>query len=271
MGRYLLFLFLILPVGCLSLNERPWYGRWLEYEMLTSCRFQSFDALDTGNKSITYTSNDTFFNVGLGFVPFPKLKSEVEIEFANTRHMSFNFANAKIRTQYQWLNDIEGDSLSVVTAFMSYFPTTQALHDVAQFYHGNSNFKVDLILGKEFSGGWLWDWRIWGLGSMGLANKGSPWANIKMYWEKNFNDSQQLGVFSQYQLGFGQRDLETPLFFPGYGSIKYRILELGGSYHYQFLSYGTIELTYNFRLYAHNAPQYLNIFGFSYLFPFSVY
>ncbi len=69
-------------------------------------------------------------------------------------------------------------------------------------------------------------------------------------------------------MGVWQSNL-NPCHFHGYGSIRHRSIDLGFCYTYLLEFYGNTNLTYSYRLYAHNYPihahqilaQFLYTFG----------
>lgn len=252
-------------------DQKPWNGNWFEFQANTSYTYQNYNRLQSKDGSVKFSANDSFFDLGLSFIPLPELVAAINFEFAKTNEMDFNFDSFSFTGKYIILDDIGGDDIALACGAIVSFPVKKAIHDYSQFYHGLVNFEPYLSLGKEFSKGPYWTYRTWGLVGFGIATRSNPWFDFKAIVEKNWTDIHQLSLIGDFKIGLGTRDLVKEKSFVGYGRINHQSLDIGLKYAYLMGIYGRINLGYVHRVYAKNAPENANLITIAYLIPFSIF
>lgn len=267
MRRLLLFL---LPLFSLSaLEVQPWFGDCLEFHFLGSYAYSYFDRVEKAKPQLDRTFQSHVASIGLDFSPTPEWSVDSEMQLAETSKQKFNFRTIAFQARYLWLDDIIGDSVSLATGASARFTNTDSLRDVSCPFHANFDFELNFSIGREFDMSDCWAWRIWGFGSVGHANKGSPWVRAILALETNYDNQHKFGVFADGSNGYGRHTTINIDAFNGYAKIRQKSIDLGARYGYTLGVYGTLRFVYVRRVLAKSCPSQVNFFIFSYLLPFS--
>jgi hypothetical protein len=247
----------------------PWYTRYLEIQPKASYEYQFYSTVNDSNKAKHYSSQNHFLNMSLSGA-YDRWCLEFESNFADTRHRSFSFSDVRLTLRYQWLDDVLGDPISLISGCTLIQDVKWARNDISCFYHGCFEGEFHLAAGKETSCEQFWMSRLWGLLGFGMADEGSPWIQGSLNWDHNWWDFHKvnMSILSLWGLGGNNLNLARP--FKGYGSIGHYSIDLAVSYQYTFDFGGMFGVEYAYRLYAHNCPARVNTFGVNFIYPFGL-
>ncbi len=266
-----LFLFpcLMAPSMAMTLEQQPWFGSVYEFHFLGGYAFSRFDQVAGGTPQLTKPFNSNVVYLGLDFTPAPVWAVDVDMQFADTTQMSFNFRTAAGQVRYLWLDDLVGDAISLSTGGNFRATSSHALHDISCPSRTNLDFELNLALGKEFEANPSWLFRLWGFGAVGQGISGSPWVRAIAAIETNILEQHKLGIFAEGNNGFGSRRHVDINDFDGYAKIRYKSIDLAFRYGYRLGVWGTIRAEYAHRFLAKAYPENVNTWAISYLLPFS--
>jgi hypothetical protein len=260
----LLPLYLLVPFIASALELKPWFGNQYEVELRTDLLYQNYNALSLPNRhernrfNFKRNANDLFITLNAAY-PFKRYCGQFEANAAHTHYQNFRWDNFRIAGQYQWLNDSEGDPLSVVFGVILTQPFSRALYDISSFHHGHFEAEANLSFGKEYGrsveGGYLFRW--WNITNVGQADFGYPWIREELALEYNYCDLHAFRLFANGLWGLGKCALK-PNQFTGYGYIRHRSIDLGVRYSFA-LGWGCLRLQYARRVYAYNFPKNTNL------------
>lgn len=256
--RFFLFLFLFCLIfsNGIATEYQPWLGNFYEFELRSSLKYQSYKRLSSGSHTKKYLSNDFFLNLSLSnALPDPAVSGEIEFTQANTKKQKGDLDQIKVTGRYVWSDDVAGDPVSLILG-LSYIQAFQrSLRDVSSFHHGLFNAEFFVSVGKENTWGMetLWNSRWWLLGSIGIAERGSPWFRFDLNYEKRLCENHELSAFVRSLWGLGSKRLDLQ-HFHGYGPIQHQSVDLGLRYTYLIQYYGNASLEYQYRIYGKNYP-----------------
>jgi hypothetical protein len=269
MNKYFFIWLLLLPLLGFATEFNPWYTRYLEIQPKASFIFQNYQTINTGHGTVHRKTNDEFLILSVSGA-YDTFSLELETTFANTRHRSFGFCDARFTARYQLFDDVMGDPINLVTGLTVIQSCKIALHDLSCFYHGTIEGEFHLAIGREISCEQFWTSRCWSLLAIGTADVGSPWIKGDFTWEHNWWDLHELeiGVYSLWGLGRDKLNLTRP--FHGYGSINHQSIDFGFKYRYNLDCGGIIGIGYSYRVFARNYPKHANRVDLSFLYPFGL-
>ena len=254
-----------------TLERAPWYGNDNEFEVRSSYELQTYDKLDTSSGSSDQKSDDQHLNLSFGIATMGEYHGEVEMKLADTEVQSFGIESLAIAGRTLLFNDLVGDPVSVSAGgSFTLVPNSSTLRDPGAYHHSYSEVEVHVAAGKETTSGWSWDSRLWGFGSLGVGNSGSPWLQAYGTYERNFEDTHFASVFADGRYGFGSRKLESSASFGGYRSLAYETIDVGAKYAYTLDVYGRIGAEYSYRVLAQYAPEKVHRLAITYFFPFAL-
>lgn len=269
--RNLLIIFLSISLGCWATDLKPWFGNDYEVEFRGTLLYQNYNSISTSctcRHRHNNNNNDIFATFSAAY-PFKRFSGEFEVTAASTRHQPYNWDNIRITGRYQWMNDIDGDPISLVTGLTVDQCFTGALHDISSFHHGHLEAEAHVAFGKTYGDlyeqGYLYRW--WGVLGIGDADTGWVWLRGDVAGEYYYDDRHLFRGFMKTLWGTGHKDL-NPRHFDGYGKIQHRSVDLGIRYSYSMDCWGTVSLEYAHRVYAHNFPKDVNLLLFEYYYPF---
>src|SRR5689334_5856548 len=136
MLKKIFFAFLLLPAYAISTELLPWTERDLEIQSRVTYILQTFDRVSAPHGPTRYPSNDHFLTLSLP-LSFMQWSVELETTASKTRHHTFNMDNAKLTARYQWLDDVIGDPVSLITGISITEIFKVARHDIGVFHHGS--------------------------------------------------------------------------------------------------------------------------------------
>jgi hypothetical protein len=261
------FLSLLSATGWAA-DLKPWYTRYLEIEPTAAYVFQTYPSVSAAHGSGRYHSDDNFLTLSAAGA-YDRWSLELETTFAATHHRSFGFCDVCLTGRYQWLDDVIGDPVSLVTGLTVIHDSKIARNDISCFYHGQTACEFHMAAGHEMVCEEFWASRLWGVLGLGIADQGSPWIQIDAGWDCNWLDVHEMEIELRSLWGLGTHALHVHRFH-GYGPIRHQSIDLGFNYHYYLESGGILGIGYYYRLYALNCPRQANILGLSFLYPFGL-
>lgn len=264
------WLFLLLPLMGSAVEVQPWFGDCLEFHFLGSYAYSFFNKVEHGRPQLKSTFQSHVAYLGLDFSPTPEWSVDMDLQLADTTQQNFNFRSIALQARYLWLDDIIGDPISFATGGNVRFTNTNSLHDVSCPSHANFDFELNFSLGKEFDVSDSWAWRMWGFGTVGHGNRGSPWVRAIVALETNYDDQHKLAFFAEGSNGYGRHTAVYIDHFNGYAKIRQKSIDLAVRYGYRVGVWGTLRFEYARRVLAKSCPEQVNSFIFSYLLPFSL-
>ena len=253
-----------------SIELQPWFGDVYEFHFLGSYAYSWFHSVQGSRPPFNQFFQSNLIYLALDFSPSPVWSVDMDLQFADTSKVPFNFRSAAVQARYLWLDDIVGDPVSLVTGASIRTTATSSLKDVSCPSHGNVDFEVNFSLGKEFDSSDRWRFRTWVFGAVGHANRGAPWVRGTVALETNINDVHKWAVFADGVNGYGRHTHINVDHFFGYARVREKAIDLRIRYGCRTGVWGTVRLEYMHRVLAKAAPQRVNAFIISYLLPFSL-
>jgi len=266
-----LVLLLSHPILLLALQTKPWLGNPYEFDFESAFTYSRYRKVEGASKQLKSPSNDYDLFFDLGFTPRYNIDVRAEFELAETPRQNFNWRSAALQARYQWLNDIAGDPISLTTGVNFRAVPHHSLKDVSCPYASYANYELTLSLGKEWSKEGEWTMRTYGYATVGMANHGFPWMHDIVTWQFNWQDTHALFLFTVGDFGFGHQQHVNVHRFNGWGEFLHQSIDLGLAYRYRINIWGTLTVSYAYRLFAHNFPQRVNFFTLTYHLPFSFF
>ena len=264
-------LLLLLPISLLGLDRVPWFCTVLEFTFTPTYTYSRYPDVQHGIPHSQQTSNDHVLSFDLAVPPSPNWQVDAEIEFADTPRQKMGFRSGALQIRYLWLDDLLGDPVSLTFGAVGRGVSGHSLRDVSCPYHSNFNFEINTAVGREWDREFAWKMRVLGGASLGIGNRGSPWASGFGMIEGQMHQAHRLGLTIEGAVGFGgQKDVFIND-FDGYAFIQHRNIDAGLQYTYVFEVWGKLSLAYTRRLYARSFPEKVNFFTVSYMLPFSLF
>jgi hypothetical protein len=265
------FLLLCLPVSLCALEIEPWFCDIWEFTLTPSYTYGRFHKVQNGHHQLKSPFNEHILAFDLAVPPSPNWELNADVEFADTTQQSMGVRSGAFQARYLWLDDVQGDAVSLTTGLSARAVSGRSLRDVSCPYHSHANFEATASIGKEWDQGFDWHTRVYGLGAVGMGNQGYPWTRAFMTFEGNLHHAHRLGVFAEGYLGFGNQERVRIDHFHGYAFIRHRSLDVGLQYTYAFEIWGHLTFAYSRRVYARSFPENVNFFTVSYMLPFSLF
>ncbi|GAB5410936.1 MAG: hypothetical protein ChlgKO_00500 [Chlamydiales bacterium] len=263
-----IFLFL-LPLSLFSLNYDPWFGEtWLFY-LTPSYTYQYYPDVDNGTQK--YSSNDHIGAANLEFSFLPRWDVQFEGIFAATNKLSWGTRAVGTSLRYLFLNDVEGDPVSLTMNGAFFYVPTRAQTDPSTPFHSTANLEIGAAVGKEIDKIYNWRYRFWGYLGAGIANRGAPWARGILALDARFWEHNLLRIFSEGYVGFGGVNEVNIDRLRGYANIDHQSIDVGLRYAYEFKIWGEFSLEYFYRAFAHSFPERMQSITVAYTLPFSLF
>ena len=253
-----------------AVQMKPWLGAVYEPQIRVAASYFQSPSLNGGNQNFNFKERASLQEVGGALTITPNLALEVALSTAYTDYRYFFFNCGEAAARYLWLDDVQGDPVSLVTGLALAFPSHDALHDPAIFHHSYCDTELYLSCGKELSRGAYWTWRFWALAGLGVGVRGYPWCHEVVAIEKGFCDRHEFSLKGEALQGLGHRDIEGIPPFAGYALLAHRSIDLSFAYTYR-PSYGpryTLELFG--RAFAENGPARIRGGALRIVFPLSI-
>jgi hypothetical protein len=261
-------LFCLLSFWLQATEREPWLGNLLEFEWRNQLSLQVYQQIQGQEHHFHYRSEDFLFSSSLGLAPQPEWAVEAEIRLAHTKKGSA-FDSFALTGRYQWLDDVAGDPISLVSGLSLIQACSRSLHDVSLFHHGTEEVEGFLSIGKERTVGESWNSRWWGILGIGVANRGSPWMRLDLDYDYRFTEEQSFRVFAHSLWGLGGQSIHLAP-FKGYGPVRHQSIDLGLRYVYELFLVGTIEIEYAYRVYARNFPANVQMVQANFFYTFGL-
>ena len=254
-----------------ALETRPWLSDEYAFNFGTAFTYSRYHQVEGAAVQLSAPRNDRDFLLDLSFTPGAQFDMQGEIELAKTNSINWTLRSAALQARYQMLDDISGDPLSLTFGMNVRGAPHHFLRDVGTPYAAECNVEMSCAAGKEWSKDGMWTMRTYGFATVGIANRGLPWTRELFVWEVNWQDTHRLSLFTAGNVGFGGQQHVNVNHFDGWGKIQHQSVDLGVAYGYHFFLYGTLSVSYAYRLFAHNFPERVNAFALSYCVPFSLF
>lgn len=242
------------PFLCYGIDTKPWLGNLYEFVWDTSYLYQGYPKVAEGSSLRKYSSDDFFLSTSLSNTfSEGSASAELEIVAANTRKQR-GIDHFSLAGRYSLLDDIAGDSVSLVTGLSLSVCTPKALKDISSFHHGRGEAELYLSLGSELERStYLWLTRWWAVTAVGIADRGSSWLRANGAYEFRLGTFHEFRVFMDTLWGLGHHKLRV-CDFDGYGNIQHQSIDLGFRYTYLIEFFGHCSFEYSYRPYSRNFP-----------------
>jgi hypothetical protein len=267
MKRIWLLLLLITPLY--ATEYAPWFSPLWEFQGELSYLYKHVLKVESPKGDFNFRSDDQSIRGSLGLTPWPYWNIEVELFLTETSTIPFSYEAAYGSVRYQWLDDIRGDPIALVTGVTLFFPNKRYQRNFSFPYHGDINVELHATIGKEWACGREWSTRGWILGGWGIANKGNGWLHGLAVME--FNPGFfEWGIFTEILCGLGSNDVISSEQFAGYASIGHRSVDVGGHLKIDLSCIGSLTILGWINSYARNYILHTWGFGINILIPFSL-
>jgi len=247
----------------------PWFTDLYELQLIPEFSYFRYTEVNHASSQLKTPSNNYLFSVDLGATATEYFSADVEVEFLNTPQHPFNFLSGAVQGRFQWMDDVVGDPVSLVTGISVRGVPHFWLTDLSCPYHGEINTELSIATGREWSQGPYWRFHLFGYGALGIANIGAPWSRLIGSFQTNWRDTHELNLFANGYFGFGGIHEIHPKHFHGYSSIHHQSIDLGAGYSFLFTLWGKLSLDYAYRVFARSYPERVNTLTLSYQLPFS--
>lgn len=261
---------IFLSFSLYATDYRPWsFERDFEIYPRLDYAFQHYSRVATASGSQHLSANTHFVTAAVG-ASYGVYSGEAEVVCLGTpdSHPSFGFDYAKVTGRYHWRNDVIGDPLSLTFGISGAAVSFFGLHDLSAFHLGRFEGQLFLSLGKECVDKDTWSSRWWGVFALCLGDRGSPGIFSRWSWEKH-SFPYEWGIFAEFLGGLGNRSLHLHS-FSGYGSIRYRAVDLGIKVHKLTSCDAILEGEIKQRVWARHFPKGATVIQVSYIYPFGL-
>lgn len=268
--KKLLFLFLF-PKFCFALQEKPWFGDFLELHFRPLYDYNFFNKVSHAVPSQKETFHTHVLSLGLDTTALETWNFGAELECADTTSAPFGYRSLALQVRKLWLDDVGGDPVSLSTGFVYRNASKKMRKALSTPYHANGNFEVHTAIGKEWSEGLYWKFRTYGTLAIGQGTEGAPWLRGDLFLGGNVKDHHQFWLFANSYWGLGKKKTVFIDKFNGWSRIGHQSIDVGGNYRYRLGVYGWLSVEYVHRVYARSYPEHVNFFILSLDFPFAIF
>jgi hypothetical protein len=267
---------IFLSITCLveqgwTLYTKPWLGDVYEFQLDAAFTYDRYRKVQGASDQLKHPSNDKLYALDLGFTASDSIDFQAELEFAATPRQSFGWRSFALQGRYLWLNDVEGDPCSIITALNVREVSGHSVRDVSSPYHYYFNAELNTSIGKEWSSDGLWTMRTYGLTAIGMANRGSPWLKGTGVFETNILDTHRFLFDVESYFGLGSKKHIDVDHFHGWARVHHQSIDLGVAYAYHMQIWGTVGLKYAYRIFAKSFPEHVYFVTLFYRLPFSLF
>lgn len=266
--KRLCFFLSCIPSMIFALEEKPWFGNFLQFDFRSSYAYSFFPKVNDALVQLEHTFHNHVFNFGLMLTAPETWNWEVELEISDSTQVSWGYRSFAVQGRKLWLDDVCGDPVSLATGLVYRNVPGRMLHDVSTPYHAKANFEFNIALGKEWSDGPYWYFRVYGFGAVGQATKGSPWLRGDLFFWGNYCNCHQWYLYGRSYFGLGHRKVVDIDDFNGWADFAHQSIDLGIGYRYIMGIYGSLRFDYLRRVYAKSYPEQVNFFVVTYQLPF---
>ena len=273
MRKWLFVFFQSVVFFAYGFEVQPWFPYPLELHFRPTYFISYYPSINGLVEPSSYQSLNQTLGVNFGFTTMSQFDMQVEADMIlKTKMLDPTFMSAGIQGRYLLLDDVQGDPLSLALGVNVKYVPDHVRHDPFCPYHNLFNFEFNLALGKEFDHLEFWVYRIYAVGSTGIANQGAMWAKALASFEMSSRDNKHDGafIFDSY-FGFGQRHFINISEFSGYYNIWHQNIDLSLLYRYHFDIWGAIAVSLGYRPYALDFPAHQTYLMIKYDLPFSIF
>lgn len=253
----------------LAFEEKPWLGEFLEFYFDPSYTYTRFRDVQNAVKQPSHASNNQVLAVDLGLCPLDGWDAAAEFELAHTPRQTWGRRSVGIQVRKRFLDDVMGDRVSLTAGGTVRQVAGRSVRDISSPYAAPWNFEAHTAVGQEWSQGASWYMRWFGVGALGMGNRGSPWLRARGVFEMNRENRHQGIFFATGYWGFGHRKKVDVDAFTGWGKINHSSVDLGVGYRYVTDVWGYFFLEYAYRVFARSYPERQNSIQVGYHLPFS--
>lgn len=269
---------IVTAIGCLvlttaslgALEESPWIPQAYVPVLDLKYGYSSYRDVADASVQLDSRSHDQLAVVGLGMATLSHWAADAELEVAHTPRLPWGYRSAGAQLRKQWCDDITGDWFSLTTGALVRVVTTKPLHDVSTPYHGKFNGELNASIGREWSRGVYWCYRLYGFAGIGVANQGSPWVRGKLAYQGNFENKMQLHLFVEGYKGYGDQIHVNTKQFKGWKAYDHRSIDAGAALRFGLRSNGYLTFEFKHRLFARTYPEKVTFFTIRYTLPLSM-
>lgn len=263
-SRALIFAFAF--ASLFSFETKPWLPQPWELSLNPFFTYEWYPEIADGSRA--YSSHNKYVGIMLDIPPWPQWDAEIELAYADTKEVNWDLQRLGAMVRYQFLDDIQGDPVSVTSDFNFLWVPRVNQNDPSCPYAKMWNFEAGTSVGKEFSSGPFWIFRTYGRAAIGQSTQGPPWLKFLVDVAGNFSNTWRLAAFSEAYLGFGSQQTVNVDDFDGYAHIAHRSVDVGGKLQYHFEIWGDLTLEYFYRVFAKAFPEQDQAVTLKYSFPF---
>jgi hypothetical protein len=193
---------------------------------------------------------------------------QTEVDFFSSPRTSFGWRSVAFSARRRLLDDVTCDPISWIVGATARAVAKNTLSDISVPFHSRGDFELHTALGKEWGHGRHWQWRVWGLGAVGIGVRGLPWFRTDLYFEGNWCDRFQWRLFGLGYFGTGRKEFVDINHFHGWANRHHQSIDLGGSLKLLLDTWGALRFDYSYRVYAHVFPERLQALTLTYTLPF---
>ncbi len=271
MRKYILMAaFLLGNNSAYALQAQPWFSEVYEFVFFSRYSFAWYPGISHAIVQPAGTSHINLLHFDLGIAVAPQCSFDADFELSETSRQSFGFRSLALQGRYLCMDDIIGDPVSLSVGFNARYTGHSAITDVSCPYYGDVDFEANIALGREFEVRLSpWRTRLWGFGSLGQANRGSPWLRAIIGFDASYQEMHRLAMLFNAAHSFGRRRNIDINNFHGYGKYRQKFIDLSLQYGLRMGVWGMLSFEYRRRLLAKTCPENVNTLGISYLLSFS--
>ncbi len=261
--------FLPLALSATTFEEQPWFGDMCEFDWRAQYSYSFYAQVDRALVPLKNTSHDHLVATGLGVTLPDDWNWQVEVDFFTSPRTDFGWRSFAFSARRRLLDDVACDPISLTVGATVRAAPGRMLRDISVPFHSRGDFELHTSLGKEWSRGPYWQWRIWGLGAAGIGVRGLPWFRTDLYFEGNWCDRLQWRLFALGYFGTGRKEFVDIQDFHGWANRHHQSIDIGATFKLLFNTWGSLRFDYSYRVFAHVYPERINAFTATYTLPFS--
>lgn len=260
MNKYILNISIFISFFSYAFEKKPWIVNVNEINVLSKYEYFYFSTVDSAIKQLTKTNHNNKFHFNLSFPASSKISIDSDLDLINSPRQSFNLNYFGSQLRYLILDDITGDIISFTTSVNIKISPKKSVKDISCYSMGEVTMEGNISLGKEFFKKEFCMYRIWGLGALSIANRGSPAISLTFAIDGNFYDNYLYSCKLNFKHGYGKKTKVNIEHFKGYGRLREKNLDLSFKLGKKLGKWSSIFLEYKRRVLAHSCPKKVNSF-----------
>jgi hypothetical protein len=252
MGFLRALLLLLWGGSAFATQYSPWFPPLWEFQSRTSYLFEHASRIESPEGSFPFSINDSSLHQSLELTVWPYWSVEGELYLTHSYNVSFGYEASFITLRYLLFDELSGDCFNLNAGLSCSYVGRRFLHNFNYPYHGNFNAELFASIGKEWPLCKTGFSRLWGMCAIGQANRGVPWMHGLMAWHVEPTERWGFGVWIDWLIGFGSKDITPEEPFPGYALIGHRNIDVGAFVECPLELLGTLTFFGSYNVYAHN-------------------